>query len=146
MRDAESVITEATADIIDELMADFEVKRSRMYEMLGDQCSYPKTKVLIRRIAGRSQAGARLIKADMDAMWADILNPVTEPVSDAVMNKELDEAMQKKLEDAPAAERLKENREAIAVLDKECEYLENKNVRPIRERMHDAVEKNRRRA
>jgi hypothetical protein len=128
MRDAESVITEATEGIIDKLMAEYEVKRSRIYEMLGDQCCYPKTKVLIRRIAAHNQEGARLIKADLDAMFADILDPIEDEVSDAEMHAQLNDAVQAKLRKAPKAIRLKENREAIEVLTRDTSDLEGPGV------------------
>ncbi len=140
MRDAESVITEATKDIIDELMADYEIKRTRMYEMLGDQCTYPKTKVLIRRIAAHNQAGARLIKADLDAMFADILDPIEDEVSDAELHGELNDAVQAKLRGAPKCIRMKEDREAMEVLSRDIARLESPVV-PIRSAMRSVIER-----
>lgn len=140
MRDAESVITEATKDIIDELMADYEVKRTRMYEMLGEQCTYPKTKVLIRRIASRSQAGARLIKADLDAMFADILDPIEDEVTDAEMHGELNDAVQAKLRGAPKCIRMEEDREAMEVLTRDLNRLETPIV-PVRSVMRAVIER-----
>jgi hypothetical protein len=138
MKDAESVITEATEGIIDKLMADYEVKKTRVYEMLGDQCVYPKAKVLIRRIAAHNQAGARLIKADLEAMFADILDPIHEEVSDAELHGELNDAVQARLRHAPKQICMKEDREALEVLNRDLTRLESPAV-PIRTVMKEVV-------
>lgn len=139
-RDAASVITDATEEIVQALADDYEVSLPRMYEMLGRQCFYPKTKVLIRRIAAHNQEGARLIKADLMAMFDDILDPVTETVTDAEMHEQLNDAVQARLRDAPRAIRLRENREALEVLSRDIADLEQPVV-PVRQQMQEAIER-----
>jgi hypothetical protein len=51
MLDEHSVITHATRGFIEQLAAIREVTPRRMYEQLGDQCCYTKSKLLIRDIA-----------------------------------------------------------------------------------------------
>jgi hypothetical protein len=50
MRDSLSVITEATDGMAKELASAYDLSLTRIYEMLGNQCTYPKTKELIRKI------------------------------------------------------------------------------------------------
>lgn len=124
MMDALSVITEATKGIIDDLASHYELSQRRIYEMVGDQCFYPKVKRLIRAIGLFNKDGVRLIKADLDAMFTEILGECQKPVSDLEMHKELSEAIQAKLANLPPADRLKEMREAVAVLEREITIVE----------------------
>jgi hypothetical protein len=77
------------------------------------------------------------------AMFDDILNPDTEPVTDAELHGELNDAVQAKLRNAPVAIRLKEDREALEVISRDISEIENEIV-PIREEMRNAVEAKRR--
>lgn len=143
MLDAESVITTATDGLICKLAERREISRSRMQEILGKDNPYPKAKRLIRDIAAINQAGARLIKADLLAMFDDILDPHPEPVTDAELHGELNDAVQARLRNAPVAVRLKEDREALEIISRDISEIENEVV-PIRAEMAAAVEAKRR--
>lgn len=114
MLDATSVITHATHGIVKELAAEYDVSLARAYEMLGDQCVYRKTKRLIRAIARLNQSGARLIKADLDAMFLDILIE-KKRYTVADLHKEASDVVQAVLRNKSKADRKKELRELIAV-------------------------------
>jgi hypothetical protein len=144
MKDALSVITAATEGIVENLRKDYEVEKTRMYEMLGAQCVYPKAKVLIRRIAAHNQKGARLIKADLMAMFDDILEPDDCDVTFAEFVKETNDAQNAKLSNAPKCERLKEDREALDVIHRDMANLERETVVSVRVEMRQAVEAKRR--
>jgi hypothetical protein len=118
MMDSASVITQATHGIVKELAADYECSLSRMYERLGPQCVYPKTKRLIRAIGRHNPEGVRLIKADLDAMFAGILGVAAgdEPSIQDVP-REAFEAVDAMLEGKSGPEQLKELRELAAVVD-----------------------------
>lgn len=116
MRDAEDVITTAVNGHTDELAALYEVGLARMYQMLSTHCTYPKTKILIRNIGSLSKDGARLIKADLDAMFQDILGEDEFAECDAIaLHKEAFEAVQACLKNKSKADRKQELRELIAV-------------------------------
>jgi hypothetical protein len=139
MLDAKSVITTVTEGFVEELARRREISERRMYELLGRDCAYPKAKRLIRDIAQINPSGARLIKADMDAMWSEILDHETGEVTDAEMNRELNQAMQARLEAKSRSERLKECREAIGILQREIVQLESDELPAVRRQMADAV-------
>jgi len=116
MQDSGNVIAAATKGIIDPLAKELDVSARRMYEMLGDQCVYPKSKRLIRAIAMHSQSGARLVKADLDAMFAEILTPNnTSRLSAVDLHREAYEAVSALLENKPFAVKKSELRELIAI-------------------------------
>jgi hypothetical protein len=119
-----SVITHATRGHVEQLAAIREVTPRRMYEQLGDQCCYTKTKLLIRDIATVNPEGARLIKADLDAMFAQILGSDALPIDAAELHKELNDPVQAKLRDDYISKRLFECRQARAALDREINALE----------------------
>ena len=115
MMDSSSVITTATQGIVEGLRKEYEVSTARIYQILGEDCSYPKTKKLIRRITRLSQSGGRLIKADLDAMWAEILQREgTGRLTAADLHKEAFEAIQALLEDKSDVDKKRELRELIA--------------------------------
>lgn len=95
-----------------------------MYEQLGDQCCYTKTKLLIRDIAIVNPDGARLIQADLNAMFAQILGDEANVVGEAEFHKEMNDPVQSKLRKDCIAIRLFECRQARAVLDREINALE----------------------
>jgi hypothetical protein len=133
MMDSSNVITAATKGIVEELAAEYEVGQRRMYEILSTDNPVPKAKKLIRRIAhcdkSKHKDRVRLIKADIDAMFAQILGDCEAgEVAPARLHSELSEAVSAKLEGKPKAERLKECREARAILDMEIECLERDEV------------------
>jgi hypothetical protein len=114
MMDSTSVTSQATHGIVKELAAEYEVSLSRMYEILGKDCPYPKTRKLIRRIARHNQEGARLIKADLDALFSEVLQ-VQEAPSLEDLHKEAFEAVNAMLADKPKAVKEAELRELIAI-------------------------------
>lgn len=125
MKDAYSVITDATHGIVPRLARRREISERRMHEILGDQCTYPKTKRLIRDIAAVNQAGARLIKADMDAFWHDVLDPAEgDEVSIQELHKEAYEAIDALLDGKDPANIQTQLRELIAVAELKLEGVQ----------------------
>ena len=128
MKDAASVIAEATDGIGTELAQEYEVSTARMYEILGKDNPYPKAKVLIRKIGRRDRSAdkhrVRLIKADMDAMFHEILGENPRVVTAADVHREAFQAIDAMLEDKPAAVQLKELRELIAVAQEKAAGIE----------------------
>lgn len=130
MIDAANVIGIATHGIVKDLAQDYEVSLSRMYELLGGQCNYPKSKKLIRAIARHNQAGARLIKADLDAMFTDILEEAREPSLEDI-HKEAFEAVDSMLRDKPAATQKIELLELVDICQRKLEGIE-RNCRRLK--------------
>jgi hypothetical protein len=128
MRDAENVITDAVNGHTAELAKIFEVSEPRMYQLLSTHCSYPKAKLLIRAIGKVNPAGARLIKADMDALFADILE-VSETVTEIDLHREAFEAVQACMQCKSRADRGKELRELISVAQAMLVSMDAPNVR-----------------
>lgn len=126
MMDSESVITHATHGIVKEIAADYEVSLTRAYEMLGGQCAYAKAKRLIRAIARHNQSGARLIKADLDAMFADILTKEDKEYTASDLHKEAFEAVHCLLENKAPSDQKQELRELITVAELMLEGLDKK--------------------
>ena len=114
MRTSGDVIADVVNGHGPELAAILDVSKSRCYEILSTDNPYPKAKRLIRAIAQIKGADIRLIKADLDAMFHELLND-TDGVSDAELHRENSEAVQAVLDHKPVAEQKKELREAIAV-------------------------------
>jgi hypothetical protein len=144
MLDAKSVITTATKGFVEEIAKRREISETRMYEILGKDNPYPKAKILIRDIAQVNQAGARLIKADLMAMFAQILGPETELVTDAELHGELNDVVQARLRNAPKDMRLTEDRQAVDVLNRDIAELERETAVSVRVEMRQAVEQKRR--
>jgi len=149
MRNAEDVITTAVNGYTEELAAEYEVSTARMYQLLSTHCSYPKTKILIRRIAGLTQAGARLIKADIDALWADVLHDI-DPLEASVqeLHKESSEAVQSVLNNDPIADQKNELRQAMAATAKVLQKLDrlplNGHGPELRQKARETIEGRRR--
>ena len=114
MRNSGCVIAQVVNGKGPKLAEILEVSESRCYEILSTDNPYPKTKRLIRAIAGIEGVNIALIKADLDAMFHDLLND-TDGVSDAELHRENSEAVQAVLSEKPVAEQKKELRDAIAV-------------------------------
>lgn len=128
MREADSVITTAVNGKTAELAALFEVSEPRMYQLLSTHCHYAPAKLLIRAIAQVNPRGVRLIKADMDALFADLLVP--EDVDEVDLHREAFEAVQACLEGKSKADRKKELRELISVAQMMLEGVDREsNVR-----------------
>jgi hypothetical protein len=125
MKDAASVITQTTLKIADKLAEDMEVSIPRMYEILSKDNPYPKAKRLIRAIGRHNPAGIRLIKADMDAMFADLIEPTRlSAVTVKEVHKEAFDAIDAMLCDKPAADQKRELRELVAVAEQKIEAID----------------------
>lgn len=137
MKDAASVISQATDGIGVELAKEYEVSQGRMYEILGKDCPYQKTKKLIRAIGHvdetPSRARVRLIKADLDAMFADILGERASDSGPCVkrLHKEAFEAIDSQLEGKSTPEQLKELRDLAVVVNQMIEAREPATLRPV---------------
>ena len=135
MMDSTSVITQATKGLAEDLAEDYDVSLTRMYEILGKDSPHPKEKKLIRAIARCDKSPdkwrVRIIKADFDSLFFRLLKDTvsgSDGVDCAELHLQLFEAIQAKLKGLPKAERLKEAREARAILDMEIESLEKEEI------------------
>lgn len=121
MRDAASVISQAVDGIGGKLADEYEITPGRMSEMLGSQCVYPKTKILIRRIAAVDESPdkgrVRLVKADLDALFAELLSGADESACVTELHKEGFEAVDAILSGKSGAEQLAELRDLRVVVD-----------------------------
>ncbi len=131
MLDEHSVITHATKGFVEELATIREVTPRRMYEQLGDQCCYTKTKLLIRDIAQVNPRGARLIKADMDALFLDVLATVEEPSLEEI-HREAFEVVDAVLANKSTAIQQQELRELIDIAQRKLEGI-GKKVSQLRQ-------------
>lgn len=130
MQDAHSVITTAAKGFVEELAKRREISMARMYEILGKDNPYPRAKVLIRDIAEVNPQGVRLIKADIDAMFADLLEPVQlKAVTTARINTEAYEAIDALLTNKCAADQKRELRELIAVCEQKIGAIDRLEAR-----------------
>lgn len=127
MQDAKSVITEVAKGIAPKMAAEMEISLARMYEILGKDNPYPKAKRLIRLIGKLNPAGARLIKADLDIMFAEIFNENTEQVTVNRLHREAFEAINALMENLSVADQLRELRELIAVASRKMSLVEQES-------------------
>lgn len=126
---AHSVITTATAGIVDKLASHREISLRRMYEQLGDQCVYPKAKRLIRDIATFNLHGARLIKTDLIVMFDELLSGEEREVTAAEIHKEAFEAVDAMLTGKSADDQIEELRELIAIAELKISGIEKLKAR-----------------
>ena len=124
MLDSQSVITTATDGIIKELAFAYDCSLTRMYERLGNQSNYPKTKKLIRKIGAIDKERVRIIKADLDAMFYQILGEGDCTVDVAEFHRETSEAIQSVLEGKPRNQQIKDFRDVAATSYKAIGALE----------------------
>jgi uncharacterized protein with ATP-grasp and redox domains len=129
MQDARSVITHATAKHVGELAQEMEVGLSRMYEILGKDNPYPKCKRLIRKIAKVNLAGVRPIKADMMALFDELLRDDDRDVTAAELHKEAFEAVDAMLSGKSADEQIQELRELVAIAQLKISGIEKLKTR-----------------
>lgn len=127
MQDARDVICQAAKGHVEQIAKRREITPGRMYEILGKDNPYPKAKLLIRDIAAVNLEGARLVKADMDALWLELLGPAELPIVTAQdLHREAFEAVDALLAGKSAAECMKELRELIAVAQIKLDGIEGK--------------------
>lgn len=124
MRDSGCVIAQVVNGHGPKLAEILEVSVSRCYEILSTDNPYPKAKRLIRAIAQVNTEGCRLIKADLDAMFYDILGSDRKACRDE-LRRESFEAVNAVYDNKPIAEQKQELREQIAAASKLLEELEN---------------------
>lgn len=130
MMDAHSVITHAAEGHVKQMAAEMEVSVQRMYEMLGNQCTYPKAKRLIRVIGKFNPAGVAEIRSDIDAMFDDILGSTeTRDVSAVELHKEAFEAIDAVLQGKSAVDQKRELRELLTVVQMKIEGIERLEAR-----------------
>jgi hypothetical protein len=125
MQDPHSVITQAAAGHVIELAEEYGVRITRMYEILGKDNPYPKSRTLIRRLGKFNKQGVRLIRADMNALFTQILGD--QPPADitaAAVHKEAFEAIDAMLTNKPAGQQIDELRELIAVCEQKIAGIE----------------------
>lgn len=134
MQDAHSVITHAAEGHVKAIAEEMEVSLGRMYEILGKDNPYPKAKRLIRVIGKFNRFGVREIRADLNAMFDDILDGGDEAreVTAANVHKEAFEAVDAMLQGKPAAEQVRELRELIAVAEMKIEGIERITARELK--------------
>lgn len=139
MQDATDVIAQAATGHIKELAAELEVSTSRLYEILSKDNPVSRCKRLIRAIARHNPEGALKIKADFDAMFAEICEEPAK-VSTGTLHREAAEAIQAVIDDLPRPQQIKELRELItAAQSKLCE-LEREDVASRAEKRLHAVQ------
>lgn len=104
-----------------------EVSVSRCYEILSTDNPLPKAKRLIRAIAQVNPEGIRLIKADLDAMFHDLLHDLDGDACISEFHHETSEATQAVLTDKPKPVQRKEMLDVIAVAAKHIRTLDESN-------------------
>ena len=132
MQDAKSVITEAAKGLGERIAEFWEVYPSRVFEILGKDNPYPKLRRLIRGIAavtsGKDRARRLLIiKVDFNAFIDDLISDggkEKKEVETCILCDELYDVMRTKMAGLSPAERLKECREAVVIMQNEICYLE----------------------
>jgi hypothetical protein len=121
-----STITQAVEGIGVRLAELYDISVSRLYQIL-EADFYGKTKRLIRMIAAIDKERVKIIKADLDALFCELLGETeTREVPCADLHKELTDVIQAKLNDFPKDIRLHECRQAVAALSQEISSLETK--------------------
>lgn len=140
MRKSDDVITQVVNGKGPKLAEVLEISDSRCYEILSTDNPYPKTKRLIRAIAQVNPQGIALIKADMDALFQDLLfDNQKSPTSPAEIHRESSEAFTSVIEERPIAEQKKECRDAIAIWSRKLRELDAVGELPIRQEARKAV-------
>lgn len=124
MRNSGCVIAQVVNGKGPKLAEVMELSVSRMYEILSTDNPYPKAKLLIRAIAQVDGCDIALIKADLDAMWHELLSGDISTGSIKDCHRESSEGVQADLEELPIPEQLKEAREAMASWASRVRYLE----------------------
>lgn len=136
MRNSGCVIAQVVNGKGPKLAEILELSESRTYEILSTDNPYPKTKRLIRALA--QIADVTPIKADLDAMFAEILDD-TPAITNADLTRELFEGGHSVVADKPIAEQKRELREAMAAAGRKLRELEGGSMRPVSTRTRDEV-------
>lgn len=124
MQNIHSAITQAVKGIGEQLAEIYGVSVARLYQIL-EADYYGKTRRLIRAIAAVDRERVRIIKADLDALFDELLSPArVAEVNAADLHAELNDVIHAKLKGLPRADRLRECREAVAILNDEIAHLE----------------------
>lgn len=119
MLNPNDVTTQAFDGLVGEIAIELGITEKRVYELLGSDNYYPKIWRLLNPLGRIAPDRLALVKADFNARCDRILLAGAAPSTPASVHQQITEAMQKILENAPAAERRKEIVEAIAELAKE---------------------------
>lgn len=123
MQNSNSIITLAVEGIGVKLAELYDLSVARLYQIL-EADHYGKTKRLIRFIAAIDKSRIRLIKADLDALFSELLGQdKTVEVDCAYLHGELSDVIQAKLKKLAPSERLRECLEARIALDAEIAVL-----------------------
>ena len=124
MQNPANIITQAVRGIGEQLAEIYGVSVARMYQIL-EADYYGKFRRLLRAIAAIDKERVRLIKADLDALFAELLGAgANKRPCVARMHGELSEAIQSILRDLPPAEQMRECLEARLELDNQIAYLD----------------------
>jgi hypothetical protein len=119
MQNPNNIITAAVEGIGVKLAGFYDISVARLYQIL-EADHYGKTKRLIRCIAAIDKERIKLIKADLDAFFCELLGDVPPAEVDcAYLHGELTDVIQAKLKGLSPMERLQECLEAKSALNAE---------------------------
>ena len=131
MQDSLSVITDSVHDV-EALAKVMDLSKSRTYEILSKDNPYPKGKKLIRDIhASQGKESTRLIKADMDSLFKELLGEESAFIDVARLHKESCDVVQSILENKPREEKMRELRELIALAQESLICLEKEEINRV---------------
>jgi hypothetical protein len=123
MQKQESIVTAAVEGIGVKLAGFYGISVARLYQIL-EADHYGKTKRLIRCIAAIDKERIKLIKADLDTFFCELLGDVPPAEVDcAYLHGELTDVIQAKLKGLSTGDRLRECLEARSALDAEIASL-----------------------
>lgn len=144
MRDSSCVIAHVVNGHGPKLAEILEVSVSRCYEILSTDNPLPKTKRLIRAIAQVNPEGVRLIKADLDAMFHDLLHDLDGGACISEFHQETSEATQSVLTDKPKPVQRKEMLDVMAVAAKHIKAIDANGTREMARQAATAFKERRR--
>lgn len=126
MRDQSDVISTAARGITKDLAGVYGVSNARMFRILDEHSPYKRAKVLIRAIGRFNVSGVRLIRADMDALFASILTTDAD-VTTAELQRKTFDAIQAIAENATPAVQKDKIRQTLVVWQKKLDELDQGN-------------------
>lgn len=117
MQSSSEVVPLAAEGHVKQLAIEYDVTTSRMYEIVGKDCPYPKLIKLCRALAPHNPQGVRQIQADFNARIEAMLTPYeqTSPTA-ARIHDECSDVTSALLRGEGLAKQKIETLEAIAVL------------------------------